>query len=41
MVLSTFGGGQWNKVGLGKMIHDPSFENVEFEVPLIHLSENV
>lgn len=32
---------QWDKIELGKRIHELSFENVEFELLLTHLSEDV
>lgn len=31
----------WDKIELGKTIHELSFENVEFELLLTHLSEDV
>lgn len=35
------GRGQWNKMGLGKRIHELSFANTEFELPLTQLSADV
>lgn len=35
------GGGQWSRIGLGKRTPGLSFENVEPELPLTHLSEAI